>query len=151
LEAGPERAVPATKTVTAQFLAVAAVARALGELPFVAADLAGVPVAVAEVLDDAEPAAELARRWAGAERLVVAARGLLYAAALETALKIKEAARLFAEGISAADLRHGPIAAVDAGVPALVLDDGGPGADDVRELVGQLERRGAPVAALPLP
>jgi glutamine---fructose-6-phosphate transaminase (isomerizing) len=147
VEAGPERAVPATKTVTGQFLAVAAVARALGALPFGASDLAALPQTVADVLADPAAPRALAERWAGAERLFVAARGLLYAAALETALKVKETARLFAEGISAADLRHGPIAAVDPGVPALVLDDGGPAAPDVRELVAQLQQqRGAPVA-----
>lgn len=159
LGAGEERAVPATKTVTAQLLAAAAVAAALGPVPFTSDDLAALPGAVAAVLADPTPAEALAALWAPAGRLVVAARGLLYAAALEAALKIKETTGVLAEGISTADLRHGPIAAVDRDVPALLLDGGGPGAPDVRELAGLLRDRGAPVAvcgaseddALPLP
>jgi glutamine---fructose-6-phosphate transaminase (isomerizing) len=89
----------------------------------------------------------------------VVARGLLLAAALEAALKIKETTGMLAEGVSAADLRHGPIAAVDPEVPVLVLDGGGPGAEDLREVVELLRRRDAPVvtcaarrdAELPLP
>ena len=146
VNAGPERAVPATKTVTGQLLAVAAVAAALGQVPFDGRDLAALPQAVADVLDDDSGPRALAARWRHAERLFVVARGLLYAAALEAALKVKETARVFAEGISAADLRHGPIVAVDRDVPALVLDDCGPATDDLRELVAALQQRGAPVA-----
>jgi glutamine---fructose-6-phosphate transaminase (isomerizing) len=146
VDAGTERAVPATKTVTGQFLATAAVASALGAVPFGRDDLAALPGTVAAVLADPAPAAELAARWAEAERLFVVARGLLYAAALEAALKIKETCAILAEGISAADLRHGPIVAIDREVPVLALDAGGPAADDVADLVGQLRRQGVPVA-----
>lgn len=146
LGAGPERAVPATKTVTAQLLAAAVVAAALGPVPFTAEDLRALPRAVGAVLADPAPAEALAALWAPAGRLVVAARGLLYAAALEAALKITETTGVLAEGLSTADLRHGPIAAVDRDVPALLLDGGGPGAPDVRELADQLRERGAPVA-----
>jgi glutamine---fructose-6-phosphate transaminase (isomerizing) len=90
----------------------------------------------------------LAERLAGAERLFVVARGLLQAAALEAALKIKETARIVAEGISTADFRHGPIAAVDRDVPVLAFEHSGPAAQDVRELVAELETRGARVARL---
>jgi len=146
LDAGPERAVPATKTVTAEFLAVAAVAAALGRVPFGREDLERLPAAVADVLADPAPPEELARRWADSERLFVAARGLLLASALEGALKVKETTGVLAEGISAADLRHGPIAAVGPGVPVLVLDGGGPPAEDLRELAGLLRGRGAAIA-----
>jgi glutamine---fructose-6-phosphate transaminase (isomerizing) len=146
LDAGPERAVPATKTVTAEFLAVAAVAAALGAVPFRREDLERLPGAVREVLADPGPPAELAARWADPVRLFVAARGLLLASALEGALKIKETTGVLAEGVSAADLRHGPIAAVGPGVPVLVLDGGGPPAQDLRELADALQGRGAPIA-----
>jgi glucosamine--fructose-6-phosphate aminotransferase (isomerizing) len=146
LDAGDERAVPATKTVTAQLLAAAAVASALGEVPFTPLQLDALPDAVGAVINDPAPADALAALWAPAGRLVVAARGLLYAAALEAALKIKETTGVLAEGLSTADLRHGPIAAVDRDVPALLLDGGGPAAPDVRELAGLLRERGAPVA-----
>ena len=151
VEAGAERAIPATKTVTAQLLGVAAVAVALGPVPFGAGDLAALPHEVAALLADPEPARALARRLSGDDRLFVVARGLLQAAALEAALKIKETARIVAEGLSAADFRHGPIAAVDRNVPVLVFGHPGPAADDVRELVGALEARGARVGRLPVP
>jgi glucosamine--fructose-6-phosphate aminotransferase (isomerizing) len=158
LDADPERAVPATKTVTAALLAVAAVAAALGRPPFERAALDRLPFAVGEVLDEPGPAEALAARWARAERAFVVARGLLLAAALETALKVKETTGVLAEGMSAADLRHGPIAATGPSAPVLVLDGGGPAAADLAELVRLAQTRGAPVARaasgaadLPLP
>ena len=50
------------------------------------------------ITDDPSPARQLAARWQGLDRLVVAGRGLAYAAALETALKIKETTGILAEG-----------------------------------------------------
>lgn len=158
LEAGEERAVPATKTVTSEFLAVAAVAAALGPVPFDRRELEVLPGAVGEVLGDPEPAFALAARWRDAQRTFVVARGLLLAAALETALKVKETTGVLAEGLSAADLRHGPIAATGPGTPLLAIEGGGAASEDVREVAEIAAGRGAPVARcapgaadLPLP
>jgi glucosamine--fructose-6-phosphate aminotransferase (isomerizing) len=79
---------------------------------------------------------------------VVVARGYLYGAALEAALKIKETCSLLADGYSSADLRHGPIAAVTEGIPVLVLDVPGPVHADVAGLVGELRERGANVIVI---
>ena len=144
--AGPELAVPATKTVTGQMLAAAAVAAAIGAAPFTTGELETMPDAVESVIADFEPAASLAARWAGAERLFVVSRGLLFATALEAALKIKETTGILAEGISAADLRHGPIGVAAGDVPVLALDGGGPGREDVRAVAELARERGAPVA-----
>jgi glucosamine--fructose-6-phosphate aminotransferase (isomerizing) len=111
------------------------------------------------VLSDAEPARRVAATLAEAPRLVVTARGLLYGAALEAALKLQETAGIAAHGFSAADLRHGPIAIVDEGFPVLALSAAGPARGDVAELVAMLRARGARVltvstdadADLPLP
>jgi glucosamine--fructose-6-phosphate aminotransferase (isomerizing) len=155
LDAGPERAVPATKTVTAQMLMVALIAAALGEPPFSGDDLARLPAAVAEALADREEAAELAAEWSAANRLIVVARGLMLGAALETALKIRETAAIHAEGISSADLLHGPIAALDRELPVLVLRSGGATDDDLDALGRRLadesipEVRWAPTPGLP--
>jgi glucosamine--fructose-6-phosphate aminotransferase (isomerizing) len=150
-DAGPELAVPATKTVTAQLLLLAVVATALGGGLDPGAGLMTAPAAVAAVLADPGPMADLARRWQGLDRLVVAGRGLGYPAALETALKVKEVTGILAEGISTADLRHGPIAAVYAGAPVLLVDAGGPATADIAELRALLARRTAVVASLPVP
>jgi len=150
-DAGPERAVPATKTVTAQLAVLATVTAALRAGPGPDGTLAGLPGAVAAVLGDPAPARRLADRWRGLDRLVVAARGLAYAAALETALKVKETTGILAEGISTADLLHGPIAAVYAGAPVLLVDGGGPADTDLDELRALLASRQARWASLPVP
>lgn len=146
LEAGEERAVPATKTVTSQLLAVAAVAAALGPVPFSINDLQALPGHVSTMLKDEISPLRLAERWADMNRLFVVARGLLYAASLEAALKVKEATGVLAEGFSAADVRHGPVAAIDADVPVLLLDGGGPASLDIADLRDMLHRRGARTA-----
>jgi glucosamine--fructose-6-phosphate aminotransferase (isomerizing) len=93
----------------------------------------------------------LARRWVQVDRLMIAGRGLGYAAALESALKIKETTGVLAEGISTADLWHGPIAAVNAGAAALIVNAGGPVVDDLEGLRTVLVSRHADVVELPLP
>jgi glutamine---fructose-6-phosphate transaminase (isomerizing) len=148
LGAGEERAVPATKTVTAELVAFALLARGLGDARFGDADLAALPGAVASVLSDPEPSRVLATELADEARLVVTARGLLYGAALEAALKLQETAGVAADGISAADLRHGPIAIIEDGFPVLALSAAGPARDDVAELVAVLRARGARVLTI---
>ena len=189
-EAGPELAVPATKTVTAQMLAVAAIAAAYDPVLVSPADIAALPDAAAVLLADSRtatsgaaagagagaagsaaggtggfgvagsgPAAAVAARWGDARRLVVTGRGLAYAAALETALKIKESARVLAEGLSSADLLHGPIAALDSGLPVLIVSSGERFAADEAALAARLRAEGVPYAVcgavpgadLPLP
>jgi glutamine---fructose-6-phosphate transaminase (isomerizing) len=148
LRMGEERAVPATKTVTGQFTAFAIAACALGragEVPFTRDELAAVPEWVRAVLDDPAPVATAAEKLAGASQLITVARGYLYAAALETALKIKETCSLLADGYSAADLRHGPIAAVTRGLPVVALCASGPARADTASLVEELRARGATV------
>jgi glucosamine--fructose-6-phosphate aminotransferase (isomerizing) len=148
LDAGAELAVQATKTVTAELLAFALIARALGPVPFADEDLAALPDAVAAVLDDPEPARRAAAQLVDDTRLVVTARGLLLGAAFETALKLQETTGIAADGFSAADLRHGPIAIVDAGFPVLALSAPGPAQRDVADLVVTLRERGARVLTL---
>jgi glutamine---fructose-6-phosphate transaminase (isomerizing) len=162
-EAGPELAVPATKTVTAQMLAIAAIAAAYDPVLVTVADLETLPDAasalVADSADGPGAAAALAARWSDARRLVVTGRGLAYAAALETALKIKESARVHAEGLSSADLLHGPIAALDSRLPVLIVSGGERFAADEAALAARLGAEGvpyavcgtAPGAELPLP
>jgi glutamine---fructose-6-phosphate transaminase (isomerizing) len=145
-EAGPELAVPATKTVTAQMLAVAAIAAAFDPSLVTMADLATLPGAVASLVADPGPAEAVAGRWPQARRLIVTGRGLAYAAALETALKIKETARVHAEGLSSADLLHGPIAALDSKLPVIVVSGGDRFAADEATLATRLATEGVPYA-----
>jgi len=137
--------VPATKTVTGQLTVFAIIASALGSVPFTAGELEAVPTWVQAVLDDQGPVAAAAEALVGASQLIVVARGYLFAAALETALKIKETCSLFADGYSSADLRHGPIAAVTRGLPVVALCAPGPALADVASLVAELRARQASV------
>ena len=148
LAAGEEGAVPATKTFTAQLAALALVAEALGPGPWTAADWQRMPDAVAEVLAQPAPAERAAARLDGADELVALGRGYLMPVALEAALKLREAARLRAEGWSAADFRHGPVTVAGAGLPVLAVEAAGPAAADVEELAGELQASGATVVRL---
>lgn len=151
LELGEERAVPATKTVTGQFTAFAVLAATLGgrgwdgQASFLPEALAIVPEWVQAVLDDPEPVDVAARALTGASQLIVVARGYLFAAALETALKVEETCSLLADSYSAADLRHGPIAAVTRGLPVIAFGASGPALSDVVSLVEELRARKASV------
>jgi glucosamine--fructose-6-phosphate aminotransferase (isomerizing) len=142
LRAGPERAVAATKTYTAELLAVALLVTALeARLSPVAGrdeELAAVPGAMAAVLETEPDAEVVARHLAGRDRLIVVGRGFNYATAREMALKLKELARLAADPYSAADFLHGPLVLVEPGYPVIVLASSGPTAPDIDALLGRL-------------
>jgi glutamine---fructose-6-phosphate transaminase (isomerizing) len=148
LGAGEEEAVPATKTFTAQLAALARVAEALGQVSWGDADWERVPAVVEELLGDPEPAERAAARLDGADELVAIGRGYLMPIALEAALKLREAARLRAEGWSAADFRHGPVTVAAADLPVLAVSAAGPAAADVDELAGEMAAGGAAVLRL---
>jgi glucosamine--fructose-6-phosphate aminotransferase (isomerizing) len=148
LGAGDEAAVPATKTFIAQLAALALVAEALGPVPWDGADWERVPPAVESVLGDFGAAERAAARLDGAEELVALGRGYLMPVALEAALKLREAARLRAEGWSAADFRHGPVTVVAPDLPVLAVSAAGPAAADVDELGREVAASGAVVLRL---
>ncbi len=145
LEAGPELAVPATKTVTAQLVAFAIIAQALGEIGLDDKAAAELPGQVAAVLADQLPITELTGWLRGTDRLVTVARGILYGAAWEAALKVAETTSFLTVAFSAADLRHGPIAMASNSPPVLAFAHPGPASGDVVEVVSELRRRGASV------
>jgi fructoselysine-6-P-deglycase FrlB-like protein len=146
--AGPELALPATKTYTAQLAALAVLGLALGPSGAPAQGfrdaLLRAPDA-AEALLAVEPAAQqLAAELVGIRGVVVSGRGYASSTALELALKFKEACYLNATGLSYADLLHGPIAAVGPDTPALlVAADTGPVLPGVVSLAGRVRSSGA--------
>lgn len=143
LGAGEERAVPATKTVTAQLLAFAVVASALGGVGIDESAFADLPDQVAAVLADVSPAEQMADWLGGARDIVTVARGILYGAAREVALKIEETTARFTTAYSSADLRHGPIAMASSGPNVLAFAHPGPASEDVTDLVAEVRARGA--------
>jgi glucosamine--fructose-6-phosphate aminotransferase (isomerizing) len=145
--AGEERSVAATKTFTTALAVVAELARALGASDL-RAPLAALPGALEEAAALPDALVDgAARSLVEAEAAVCIARGYAYATALEAALKLKEVTGLWAEGYSAADLRHGPRAAA-LGIPAIVFHAGGPLAADVDGLERELAVAGSPVVSI---
>jgi glucosamine--fructose-6-phosphate aminotransferase (isomerizing) len=146
-QAGPEVAVPATKTYLTQMVALGVLADALSSGGVLVADLDRVPDAVAGLLEVDVSAASAA--LAGADRVVVSGRGLLLGTALETALKMEETCLRPVRGYSYADLRHGPISVVSEGLLAVLVGAAsGPLAEPMVDLVRDLQGRGARVLGL---
>lgn len=138
LGAGPELAIAATKTYTTELLAIAALSASMSGDPVDATALLAIPDAMADALA-LEPAVQaMAAEQAGADRLLVLARGYEYATAREWALKLKELARVFADPYSAADFEHGPLALLEPGVPVLATVRPGPTAESLTALLQRL-------------
>jgi glucosamine--fructose-6-phosphate aminotransferase (isomerizing) len=76
---------------------------------------------VQTVLDRIQPVRELARDLAGARSVLFIGRHVGYPVALEGALKLKELAYMHAEGFAAGELKHGPIALIEAGTPVVCV------------------------------
>jgi glutamine---fructose-6-phosphate transaminase (isomerizing) len=141
--AGTERAVPATKTFTTQLAALAILAIGLGA-DLDPGELRHVPDEIEAMLARPGDLDPIVSELAGVQGVVVSGRGMAYAAALELALKLKEACYLHAMGLSYADLLHGPIAVVDAQTPAILLAaDSGPTLDGTVDLARRVTSAGA--------
>jgi len=128
--AGPEIGVASTKTFLAQiaanYLVGLALAQARGtkypdEVEREYRDLEAMPELVARVLETAEPVGALAHRFAQSSMVLFLGRHVGYPVALEGALKLKELAYMHAEGFAAGELKHGPIALIEDGVPVIVV------------------------------
>lgn len=143
--AGPERAVPATKSYTAQLAAMAVIADALGEPADSFHDqLQAVPEVVAELIDRRAGVDEAVAALSATSSTLVSGRGIAYGTALEVALKLEETCLEPVRGLSYADLRHGPIAVVGRGVTSvLVAASDGPMLTGMTELAAQLGDLGA--------
>lgn len=136
--AGTERAIAATKTYTAELLAIALLSAALTDDPFDRAAVAVIPEMLARALGLEPDIASIAADQAATTRALVIARGFEYATAREWALKLKELAHVFADPYSAADFQHGPVALVERGVPVLAVARAGAPAGDLVDLLGRL-------------
>ena len=149
LDAGEERSVAATKTYTAELAVLARLAAHAGgrgaELDdALAATIELARRAIAELPDKVGPVAE-ALAWA--ERLMVTGRGPEFATAREIALKLTELCRLGGVAMTATDLAHGPIAALDERFPVWVSVGRDSSLEAVREAVDRIAESGAPLVA----
>jgi glucosamine--fructose-6-phosphate aminotransferase (isomerizing) len=121
IQAGPELAVAATKTYTAELLSIAMLSAAVAGEAERWRELGQVPGWVEEVLKEDVSIARMAQRYRYMRQCVVLGRGYNYATAFEWALKLKELAYVAAEPYSSADFQHGPVAMVEQGFPVLAV------------------------------
>jgi glucosamine--fructose-6-phosphate aminotransferase (isomerizing) len=128
--AGPEIAVASTKAFLTQLVACYLVALYLAqvrgimygeEIGAILAQLQQMPAAVDRVLHTMEPVRAVARELAGERCVLFLGRHVGFPVALEGALKLKELAYMHAEGFAAGELKHGPIALIEPGLPVVVL------------------------------
>lgn len=128
--AGPEIGVASTKAFTAQLAVLAIVAlRAAkarghlldGEEARHIDELVALPRKVTQAIDQDEHIASLARELASKRTVLFLGRGQYFPLALEGALKLKEVSYIHAEGYAAGELKHGPIALVEEGLPIVVV------------------------------
>ncbi|MBB5997866.1 glutamine--fructose-6-phosphate transaminase (isomerizing) [Streptomonospora salina] len=128
--AGPEVGVAATKTFLTQLVACYLIGLYLAqvrntkfgdEVNAVIGQLARMPEQVQEVLGTVGPVRELARSLSGSGTVLFLGRHVGYPVALEGALKLKELAYMHAEAFAAGELKHGPIALIEDGLPVVVV------------------------------
>ena len=128
--AGPEIGVAATKTLTTQIAALWLLglwfaegtgAMSREEAAEVVVELWRCPELMEEFLVDDKPVRQVAERFADATGWLFIGRGVGYPLAMEGALKLKEISYLHAEGFAAGEMKHGPIALIDKGVPVVAI------------------------------
>ena len=143
LHAGPERSVAATKSYIASLAAIVQLVAHWARDTQLAAALAQAPELLARAWE-LDWSAALPHLTA-AHNLYVIGRGLGLAIAQEAALKLKETCGLHAEALSAAELRHGPMALVRAHFPLLLFTQNDESRAGITELAGELAAQGADV------
>jgi glucosamine--fructose-6-phosphate aminotransferase (isomerizing) len=129
LHAGPEIGVASTKAFTSQVVALTLFALWMGGRRQLPAEvtrtyldaLQALPGQVSDVLDRADEIEALAGRLLAHDNFLYLGRGYSFPVALEGALKLKEISYVHAEGFSAAEMKHGPIALIDENMPVVVV------------------------------
>ncbi|MCI7653629.1 MAG: glutamine--fructose-6-phosphate transaminase (isomerizing) [Bacteroidales bacterium] len=130
IHVGPEIGVASTKAFTGQltclYLLTLALGRAMGSMPIddfteMVRELECIPAKIQEVLKQADAIKELSNTFTFAHNFLYLGRSWNYPVALEGALKLKEISYIHAEGYPAAEMKHGPIALIDAEMPCLFI------------------------------
>jgi glucosamine--fructose-6-phosphate aminotransferase (isomerizing) len=158
--AGPEIGVAATKTFTAQCAAMALlalhIARVRGsantdELREIGTALLNAPSLVDQALNGDEDIIPVARRYSKAKTVLFLGRHVNFPIALEGALKLKEISYIHAEGYAAGEMKHGPIALLDDGVPCVVIATRSPIEEKVLSNMSEAKARESRIIAVANP
>ncbi len=129
LHAGPEIGVASTKAFTSQVIALALLTLKLGRLRNMSVvrgreitdAMLALPAQLQSILDRAKEIETIAEQFKDASNFLYLGRGYNFPAALEGALKLKEISYIHAEGYPAAEMKHGPIALIDAKMPVVFI------------------------------
>ncbi len=156
LHIGPEIGVASTKAFTAQVAVLAMIATDMGRRRHLSQErmfeilneLNQIPDKVAQVLALDSQIRDLAVRLSKHENWLYLGRGVNYPVALEGALKLKEISYIHAEGMPAAEMKHGPIALIDEGMPVVVVAPRDHTYDKVLANIEEVRGRGGSVVAV---
>jgi glucosamine--fructose-6-phosphate aminotransferase (isomerizing) len=154
---GPEIGVAATKTFTAQVTTMYMLAIFLGRRRgaitaekgrLLLSELKSLPRYAQTVLDQDSVVANVARLFAKANLFIFIGRHLNYPIALEGALKLKEISYIFSEGFAAGELKHGPLALLQTGVPVIAIATKSPTYEKMTSNIKEVKARDASVIAI---
>mgnify|MGYP002814560687 FL=1 len=156
LRVGPEIGVASTKAFIGQLATITMLAAYVGRmrhLPSEAASelLAGLqalPDHIQGVIDQSEAIREVTAKYVARENWLFLGRGFNFPVALEGALKLKEISYIHAEGMPAAEMKHGPIALIDEGMPVVFVATRNSQYEKVVSNIQEVRSRGGHVIAV---
>ncbi len=156
LRVGPEIGVASTKAFTGQVAVLTLLALYLGRRRFMSADqcaellrhLETIPEKIQQVLENDSKIKRVTEKYVERENWLFLGRGYNYPTALEGALKLKEISYIHAEGMPAAEMKHGPIALINDGMPAVFIANRGRQYDKVMSNIQEVRSRGGHVIAV---
>ena len=156
LHVGPEIGVASTKAFTGQVAVLALMACYLGRRKHLSAAAAAqfisalsqIPKQIRKILDQGSEAEKVAKTYASADNWLYLGRGYNYPVALEGALKLKEISYIHAEGLPAAEMKHGPIALITESMPVVVIATAGSQYDKIISNISEVRARGGKVIAI---
>ena len=156
LHVGPEIGVASTKAFLGQVAVLAMLALHVGRRRFLSdeatrellAHLGRVPDHIASVLEQSDRIRQCAADCINRENWLFLGRGYQYPVALEGALKLKEISYIHAEGMPAAEMKHGPIALIDEGMPVVFVATHGSQYEKVVSNIEEVRARGGRVIAV---
>ena len=156
LRVGPEIGVASTKAFTGQIMALTMLSLFIGRRRFLSQDyvssfikeMAGVPDKIQRILETSDAICKATARYVERENWLFLGRGVNYPVALEGALKLKEISYIHAEGMPSAEMKHGPIALIDNGMPVVFVATRNSQYEKVLGNIAEVRSRGGHVIAV---
>ena len=156
LHAGPEIGVASTKAFTCQCAVLTMLSLFIGRRKFMGQaqtqeiihGLCAIPDQMERVLAQSEEVKQIASEFCDRENWLFLGRGYHYPVALEGALKLKEISYIHAEGMPAAEMKHGPIALINEGMPVVFVATRGLQYDKVISNIEEVRARGGRIIAV---